>query len=164
MQSSGGWTGRFLQRVSNPPTHLPVHCTYRICSDASMEGWGPCMDQCKIYGLWSWQEQFFYINILEMSAIRHALIQFNLPPVSVILVSSDNSTVEGGTRTVTLIEETYLLFHLLQRKQWFLRASYLLGARNVTADSVSRQNQILSSEWSLLPLTLYVFPVPDDQA
>ena len=82
------------------------------------------MDQCRIYGSWSQQEQSFHINILEMRAIRYALIQFNLPTDSVILVSSDISTVvayvnkQGGTRSVTLMEETYLLFHLLQEKQW----------------------------------------------
>ena len=86
------------------------------------------------------------------------------------------------------MEETYLLLHLLQRKQWFLRASYLLRPRNLIADSLSRQNQILKSEWPLhssivqrilriwdfpmvdcfatrgnRKLHLYVSPVPDDQ-
>ena len=176
----------------------PIHQSfyqYRICSDTSMEGWVAHMDQCRIYGSWSQQEQSLHINILEMRAIRYALIRFNLPTDSVILVNSDNSTVvayvnkQGGTRSVTLMEETYLLFHLLQEKQWFLRASYLPGARNVIADSLSRQNQILPSEWSLHPsivqrilriwdfpvldlfvtrrnrkLPLYVCPVLDDQA
>ena len=81
-----------------------------------MEGWGAHMDQCKIYGSWSLQEQSLHISILEIRAIRYALIQVNLPTDSVILVTSDNSTVvayvnkQGGTRSVTLVEETYLLF------------------------------------------------------
>ena len=54
-----------------------------------------------------------------MRAIRYALIQFDLPTD---FCSSGNSTVvafvskQGGTRLFTLTEETYLLFHLLQRK------------------------------------------------
>ena len=48
-------------------------------------------------------EQFLHINILEMRSIRYALIHFNLPTDSVILVSLDSSTVfayvnkQGGT-------------------------------------------------------------------
>ena len=38
-----------------------------------------------------------------------------------------------------------LLFHLL----WFLIASCVPDGRNVIADSLSRQNQVLPSEWSL---------------
>ena len=128
------------------------------------------MDQTKIYGSWSQQEQSLHINILEMRAIRYALIQFNLPTDSVILFSPDNSTVvnkQGRTRLVTLMEKTYLLFHLLQRKQWFLRARYLPGTKNVIADSLSRQNQIFPSEWSLYPsivqriLKIWDFPMVD---
>ena len=74
---------------------------------------------------WSQQEQSLHINILEMRAIRYALIQFNLPTNSIILVSLDNSTSvacvikQGGTRSLTLMKETYLLF-LLQRKKCYL--------------------------------------------
>ena len=130
-----------------------------------------------------------------MRAVRFALQKFDLPPKSVILVSSDNSTTvayinkQGGTRSQSLMQETYLLFDLLQQKEWILRASYLPGAKNVIADSLSRKNQILPSEWSLHPqivkrifktwetplvdlfatkrntkLPLYVSPVPDQEA
>ena len=87
------------------------------------------------------------------------------------------------------MKECYLLFNLLQEKDWSIKAVYLPGARNVIADSLSRKNQILPSEWSLHPqvvkaifrtwetpmidlfatsknkkLPLYVSPLPDQEA
>ena len=124
------------------------------------------------HGSWSQQEQSLHINILEMRAIRYALMQLSLPPNNVILVSSDNFTVvayvkkQRGTRSTALMEEKYLLFHLLQRKLWFLSASYL-RPRNVIGDSLFRQNQILPAEWSLHPsivqkiLRVWDFPMTD---
>ena len=176
------------------PIH-PVPYQYRICTDASLEGWGAHMDQNKVFGSWSQQEVSLHINVLELRAVRLALLHFNLPNQSVILVSSDNSTVvayinkQGGTRSQTLMEETYLLFNLLQSREWSLRASYLPGAKNVIADALSRRNQVIPSEWSLHPLIvkrifkvwqtplidlfatkrntklpLYISPVPDPEA
>ena len=104
---------------------LPIHSPqyqYRICTDASMEGWGAHLGQSKIYGSWSQLEKSFHINRLEMRAVRLALIEFDLPPHSIILVSSDNATTvayinkQGGTRSLSLMRETYLLFNLLQSK------------------------------------------------
>ena len=88
-----------------------------------MEGWVAHMDQCRIYGSWSQQEQSLHINILKMRAIGYAFRQFNIPTDCVILVSSDNSTVvayvskQGRTSSVLPMEETYLLFHLLQSRE-----------------------------------------------
>ena len=87
------------------------------------------------------------------------------------------------------MEETYLLFELLQTKSWTIRASYLPGAKNVIADALSRKDQVIPSEWSLHPLIvkrifkiwdtpmvdlfatkrnaklpIYVSPVPDQEA
>ena len=129
----------------------------------------------------------------ESSQIGSHTLQ--LSPKASILVNSDNSTVvayinkQGGTRSVSLMKETYLLFDFLQSHQLLLRASYLPGAKNVIADSLSRRNQVLPSEWTLHPqivhrifshwetpqidlfatkrntkLPLYVSPVPDQDA
>jgi hypothetical protein len=92
-----------------------------------------------------------------MRAVRQALLHFNFPVNSKILVNSDISTVvayinkQGGTRSKMLMEETYLLFHLLQEKQWFLRVNYLPRAKYVIADVLSTQNQKIPLEWSLHP-------------
>ena len=153
------------------------------------------MDQKMISGSWSQAEKILHINILEMRAVRLALLHFNLPLHSSILINADNSTViayinkQGGTRSESLMKECHLLFNLLQEKHWNLKATYLPGARNVVADSLSRKNQILPSEWSLHPqvvkrifttwrtpmidlfatnknkkLPLYVSPLPDQEA
>ena len=176
------------------PIHPPPYL-YRICTDASMEGWGAHLNQSKIYGSWSQLEKSFHINRLEMRAVRLALQGFNLPENAVILVSSDNQTTvayinkQGGTRSPSLMRETYLLFELLQERNWSLRASYLPGAKNVIADALSRKDQVIPSEWSLHPqivkrifqvwhtpmidlfatkrnakLPTYVSPVPDPEA
>ena len=73
------------------PIHQPTY-QYRICLDASMEGWGAHMDQCKIYGSWSQQEQYLHINILEMRAIRQHLDFFSSAIVSryVFLPGAEN--------------------------------------------------------------------------
>ena len=38
--------------------------------------------------------------------------------------------------------------------QWSLKARYILGSLNVIADQLSRQGQILPTEWSLHPLVI----------
>ena len=183
--------GQFFKGL---PIHFPQY-QYKICTDASMEGWGAHLDQWKIYGSWSQLQKSFHINRLEMRAVRLALETFSLPEGSVILVNSDNATTvayinkQGGTRSQSLMKETYLLFNLLQSKQWLLRASFLPGAKNVIADSLSRKDQVIPSEWSLNPLlvkrifkvwetpmvdlfatkrnaklSMYVSPISDEQA
>jgi len=130
-----------------------------------------------------------------MRAVINALKSLNPPKDTVILLKSDNSSVvayvnkQGGTRSVSLMLETFTLFEFLQARNITLRARYLPGVRNVLADSLSRKEQILPSEWSLHPsvvreifkiwetpmvdlfatsqnnkLPLYVSPLPDPQA
>jgi ribonuclease HI len=166
-----------------------------VCTDASMEGWGAHSDNWKTSGYWSQQEKSSHINVLEMKAVTNALRELNPSANTNILVKSDNNTVvayinkQGGTRSVDLMLEVYQLFQLLQERNLTLRARYLPGIRNVLADSLSRKDQILPSEWSLHPqlveeifrvwekplvdlfataqnkkLPIYVSPMPDPQA
>ena len=60
------------------PIHLPQY-QYGICTDTSMEGLGAHLGQSKIYGSWSQLEKSFHINRLEMTAVRLALVKFELP-------------------------------------------------------------------------------------
>ena len=112
---------------SNPPIHLPVQDLFR---------WGAHMDQCKLWVM---------VPTGTVPSHQH-------PENEGHQFSSDNSTLfayvnkQGGTRSVTPMKDTYLLFHPVSQ------SSYLLGTRNVTAHSLSRQSQILQSELSFHPI------------
>jgi hypothetical protein len=49
------------------------------------------------------------------------------------------------------MEETALLYHLVIKKEWYIRAAHIPGRLNVIADNLSRAGQILPTEWSLHP-------------
>ena len=168
---------------------------YRVYTDASTVGWGAHLDDLTVQGKWSQEETQLHINILEMRAVRLALIKFDLPVSSKVLVSTDNTTVvcyvnrQGGTRSVSLWEETIPLIQLAINRRWTLRARHIPGRLNVIADQLSRSGQVLPTEWSLHPqvvqwvfhqswtplvdlfatrynhkLPVFVSPVPDEQA
>ena len=129
----------------------------RVFTDASTQGWGAHMNTDTIQGTWNREERLLHINILEMRAVRLALEQLQIPPKSRVLVASDNTTVvayvnkQGGTRSRDLWTETSELFDLLSRLKISLRARHIPGRLNVIADQLSRDGQILPTEWSLRP-------------
>ena len=90
-----------------------------------------------------------------MRAVRLSLELLHPAPDAHVLVATDNSTVvayinkEGGTRSRSLWEETQLLFAVLFKGRFFLRARHIPGRLNVIADQLSREGQILPTEWSL---------------
>ena len=69
----------------------------------------------------------------------------------------DNSTVvayvnkQGGTVSDSLCELRGQLLRWTEAHNVLLEARYLLGQSNVLADLLSRHNQVLGVEWSLLP-------------
>ena len=175
--------------VTPPPSSV------RLFTDACTKGWGAHLGDRTLQGRWSPQEQDLHINVLEMRAVTRALQGFQLPQGSFILISTDNTTVvsyvnnQGGTRSWTLWEETRQLFEVVVGNNWTLRAVHIPGKLNVVADMLSREDQVLPTEWSLLPqvvravfrlwdtphvdlfatrfnhqLPVYVSPVPDPQA
>ena len=96
-----------------------------------------------------------HINVLEMRAIRLALLHLQPEPSTVILVATDNTTVvayvnkQGGLRSSEMWQECALLFRLLQDERLTLRARHIPGRLNVIADQLSRAGQILPTEWTL---------------
>ena len=177
------------------PLHHPEP-QITVFTDASIEGWGAHSGDRKLYGKWTETDKKSHINVLEMRAVIKALEHLDLPLSSSILISSDNTTViayinnQGGTRSYSLMQETLQLYQLAQSKDWFLKARFLPGVRNVLADSLSRKDQILPAEWALHPavvkaifrtwetplldlfatyqnnqlLPVYVSPIPDQSA
>jgi len=147
------WWSRTLLLEGVPLIHPPA--SVRIFSDASTQGWGAHVGDVLLQGQWDPDEQGLHINILEMRAVRLALVQCPPPQAASILISTDSTTVvayinnQGGTHSWSLMEETASLFLLVMRNKWFVRAKYIPGKLNVIADQLSRRGQTLPSEWSL---------------
>ena len=127
----------------------------RIYTDACTTGWGAHVGETVVKGTWNDREKSLHINVLEMRAVRLALQSIRLRPRLHILVSTDNTSVvayvnrQGGTRSRSLWKETVMLFQLLQRENVTLRAVHIPGRLNVIADMLSREGQVLPTEWSL---------------
>lgn len=126
-----------------------------LFTDASERGWGAHAQLLTFQGTWSEEEQLLHINLLEMRAVKLALLSLNPPPQTHILVATDNSTVksyinkQGGTRSFSMMQETASLFNLVLQKGWLLSARHIAGKLNVLADQLSRSGQTLQTEWSL---------------
>jgi len=135
-----------------PPPH-----NVRVFTDASTQGWGAHVEGVEFQGLWSRTERLLHINVLEMRAITLALKRLKLQTGDSVLVATDNSSVvayinkQGGTRSRSLWMESQSLFLLVLQLGIRLRARHIPGRLNVIADRLSRQGQVLPTEWSLHP-------------
>ena len=107
--------------------------------------------------VWSQKESLLHINVLEMKAMPLALASF-LPQLldqNVILMSNNALVVvyfrhQGGTVSrVCRMAAKIVLW--TKRHLVFLVARYIPGRKNVLADQLSRPDQVLPTEWSLLP-------------
>jgi hypothetical protein len=150
----------------------------------------------EIGGFWTGQETLLHINVLELMAVERTLAHFlDIIQGKTVLVSVDNSTAvaylkrQGGTRSNQLMAVTYRIFRMMEDHHVTLVCRHIPGRLNVHADRLSRQGQILPTEWSLHPrvvrglwavwdtphvdlfatrcnyqLPCYVSPIPDGQA
>ena len=126
-----------------------------IFTDASNAGWGAHSGQESTGGLCSHLEKHLHINLLEMKAAFLAL-QFSkkICQNNQVLIASDNTSVvayinkQGGTRSAELCA---LMWRILTWCSVTLRARNIPGSLSMIADSLSRRNQIQSTEWSLSP-------------
>jgi len=186
------WWLKAENLVKGVPIHMPPF-TMRIFTDASNQGWGAHCNECQLQGLWSSKESKLHINMLEMRAVRLALQQLRPDSQQSVLIATDNLTVvsyinhQGGTHSRSLWKESERLFQ--ENPHIRLWARHIPGKLNVIADQLSRQGQILPTEWTLhldvveeiflkwgtpnLDLfatkhnhrcAIYVSPVPDRQA
>ena len=57
--------------------------------------------------------------------------------------------LQGGTRSMTLMDLTLDLFGLVQELGVCLRAKHIPGRLNRTADLLSHANQVVNTEWML---------------
>ena len=125
-------------------------------SDASDVGWGALVDEHHASGLWSPHQKTFSINLRELLAVQYGLkaLEHLLVGLSVALFCDNTTTVaylhrSGGTFSSTLnaTAREVLLWGETHRVR--LMPQFIMGSSNVTADALSRPNQVIGSEWSL---------------
>ena len=135
----------------DPPSHT-------IFTDASLSGWGAHVEPegLLFHGLWTEDQSWLYINVLEMKAIFLSLTRaVHKVKNSTILVSTDNTTVvayirhQGGTHSTDLSEEVWNILNLCLIHNIQLLAKHMLGRFNTLADRMSRMDKPISTEWSL---------------
>ena len=127
-----------------------------LWSDASGLGWGAHFDESVSSGLWAPEEVELSINVRELLAIERALLWF-APHLfgSSVAIFADNSTAiaylrnQGGTHSSLLNSIAQRILHWAESLPVVISPQFIMGKHNVLADSLSRPNQILSSEWIL---------------
>ena len=160
------------------------------------EGLGAHLSNCTISGVWQQSERNLPINILELKAVFLGLKHFQGQlRQKIVLVSSDNSTVvfyinkQGGTHSFEMCALMWRILAWSNAREIHIRARHIPGNLNVIADSLSRRDKAIQTEWYLHPqvfqgicqvwhkpmvdlfatslnakLPTYVSPVPDDEA
>ena len=198
-------TGNFLKHLkwwedlqnlmTGAPIHPHVHNTL-VFTDASQKGWGAHLNEVVLSGLWSNKEAQLHINVLELKAVLLALKGFQeLLQGQTVLICSDNSTVvsylnkEGGTHSMEMCALIWRILAFTNSRKIQIRARHVPGSLNVIADSLSRRDKVIQTEWSLhqqifnqickvwhtpmvdlfathlnYKLPIYVSPVPDKKA
>lgn len=132
-----------------------------IYTDSSSGGWGAHLRGEFVSGVWSEMDLQNSINWKELMAIYLALVHF-LPLLGGkrVLVRTDNSSAvsyvncQGGTRSVKLTAVALQIVDLAEQNRMSVKARHVVGEKNVLADWLSRQGQILSTEWILHPSVL----------
>ena len=156
--------------MTRVPFRLPEPSLF-FFTDASLKGWGASWKNQQISGIWSQPDSQRHINWLELEAIRLALLQWGSQwRNQTVRVYCDNSTAvayirkQGGTHSPALFHKTLELFQLLDQFVITLIPTHLPGARNVTADALSRLHQPSPTEWRLqteiLNKLFYAFGTP----
>ena len=141
--------------LKGQPLH-PLRHAVQIFTDASKEGWGAHLGDFTASGTWSVPKSKLHINFLELKAVLLALKRFqHLVQGKVVLIASDNTTVvayinkEGGMRSGSLCALLWRLLCWCSLNQIVLKARHIPGRLNVIADKLSRQRQVIQTEWSL---------------
>ena len=128
-----------------------------IQMDASKTGWGPSCQGLTTRGVWSKQERSFHINVLELLAVKLALLSFTKNrKVTAIHFQIDNTTAlryltkMGGVKPLEMIKLNKEIWDYLLSRGITITTEYLPSKLNITADRDSRE-KVDSSEWKLDP-------------
>ena len=125
-------------------------------SDASDVGWGALVGEHHASGLWLLHQKALSINMRELLAVQLGLQAFELLLVgmSVALFCDNTTTVaylrrSGGTFSATLNATAREILLWSENRRIRLLPQFIMGSSNVTADALSRPNQVIGSEWTL---------------
>ena len=128
---------------------------YTIFTDASDDGWGAHDDVDAINGRWSRKETFYHINVLELLAIKWAVLSFvPLNRVFHVRIMSDNTTAIsyinklGGSKSISCNNIAIDIWNFCIREGCHISAAHIPGIDNVLADWKSRSFHD-SGEWML---------------
>ena len=125
-------------------------------SDASDVGWGALVGENHASGLWSPHQKTLSINMRELLAVQYGLKAFEhlLVGLPVALFCDNTTTVgylrrSGGTFSSTLNTTAREVLLWAESHRVRLLPQFIMGSSNVTADALSRPNQVIGSEWTL---------------
>ena len=185
--------------LSNLRRGSPLHqkeCNFLLFTDASLKGWGAHLEHHTASGLWNQVESRLHINILELKAVFLALKSFENQLLNQnLLISTDNSSVvaylnkQGGTHSQEMCALIWRIMAWTNARGIQIRAKHIPGNLNVLADSLSKKDKVIQTEWALNhrvfnqichcwhqpmvdlfatklnhKLPMYVSPVPDGRA
>ena len=125
-------------------------------SDASDVGWGALVGEHHASDLWSPLQAALSINLRELLAVQYGLLALEhlLVGRSVALFCDNTTTVpylrrSGGTFSSTLNATAREILLWAETNRVRLLPQFIMGSSNVTADILSRPNQVIGSEWTL---------------
>ena len=129
-----------------------------IQTDASLGGWGANCMGMETGRKWSVEERKLHINILELLAVKNAILAFTKEKtIDAIHIQTDNTTAlsyllkMGGTTNKTLVDLSKDIWKYLILQQITITAEYVPGILNARADWQSRHSKDFS-EWKLSPI------------
>ena len=144
--------GRLTQGV--PVMIPPPEMT--LFTDASRSGWGAHLEELVASGVWTEDDQHLHINLLELRAVFLALQAFqNRLMGHRVALMSDNTTVvayinkQGGTVSSSLYLLVRQVLTWTEVNSVSLIGRFVPGRKNILADQLSRQDQVIPTEWTL---------------
>ena len=125
-------------------------------SDTSDVGWGALVGEHHASGLWFPHQKALSINMRELLAVQLGLqaLEHLIMGMSVALFCDNTTTVaclrrSGGTFPSALNSKAREVLLWAESRRIRLLPQFIMGSSNVTADALSRPNQVIGSEWTL---------------
>ena len=117
---------------------------------------GALVGEHHVSGLWSPLQTGLSINMRELLAVQYGLLalEHHLVGLSVALFCDNATTVaylrrSDGTFSSTLNAKAREIILWAESNRFRLLPQFIMGSSNVTADILSRPNQVIGSEWTL---------------
>ena len=149
------WWSKQVQLREGVSLSLPAP-DISFFSDASDVGWGALVGEHHASGLWLPHQKALSINMRELLAVQLGLQAFEhlIVGMSVALFCDNTTTVaylhrSGGTFSSTLNSTAREVLLWAESRRIRLLPQFIMGSSNVTADALSRPNQVIGSEWAL---------------